>query len=132
MNWKFFVYEMEKLYKKTDYDPDIVVGIAKGGIVPARLLASYLGVGEMYCLTIRKFGQERKLVSKITGDLENKKVLLVEDMLETGGSLIAARKYLESKGTVVKTVCLYTTPTSKVEPDFYLKKINKVEKFPWE
>jgi hypoxanthine phosphoribosyltransferase len=65
-------------------------------------------------------------------DLVNKNVLLVEDMLETGKSLIAAKQYLESKGARVKTACLYVMPISEIVPDFSLRQVEKVEKFFWE
>jgi len=132
MDWQIFESEIENLSKKIDYKPDIIIGITRGGIVPARLLSTYLQVKDMYCLTVRKVGEERKVVTEILDDLIDKNVLLVEDMLETGRSLIVARQYLESKGAKVKTSCLYTMSISEIEPSFYLKQIREVEKFPWE
>lgn len=101
-------------------------------MIPARLLATYLDVKKMYCLTVEKQGNERKVTSEITKNLEDKKILLVEDMLETGKSLIVAKNTLKSKGAIVKTACLYTMPISEIEPDYYLRTVNNVELFPWE
>ncbi len=132
MDWQTFESEIENLSKKIDYQPDIIIGITRGGIVPARLLSRDLDVKPMYCLTVRKVGEERKVVNDVLDDLVDKNILLVEDMLETGRSLIVAKQYLESKGAKVKTACLYTMPISEIEPDFYLRQVKEVEKFPWE
>lgn len=132
MNWGDFEHEIKALSEKVDYNPDILVGITRGGLVPARLLSKYLKVKDMYCLTVKKVGEERKVVTEVLDDLSDKNLLLVEDMIETGRSLAVAKQYLESKGAKVKTACLYTMPISEVNPDFYLKQVKEVEKFPWD
>ena len=120
------------LAAKVDFAADIIVGIVRGGLVPARLLSTELGVKDMYALTVKKVGEERKVMSEILEDLHGKKILLVEDMLETGKSLIVAKEYLESKGAEVKTACLYTMPQSEIVPDFSIRQIGEVVHFPWE
>ena len=86
----------------------------------------------MHCLTVRKVGEERKVVDEILDNLVGKNILLVEDMLETGRSLVVAKQYLESKGATVKTVCLYIMEITEIEPDFYIRLVQEVEKFPWD
>ena len=132
MDWQTFESEIKKLSMKIDYKPDIIIGITRGGLVPARLLSTNLQVKDMYCLTVRKIGEERKVTNEITENLVDKSILLVEDMLETGRSLSVAKQYLESKGAKVKTACLYTISISEIEPEFYLKQVQKVKEFPWE
>jgi len=132
MDWHTFGAEMGRLSVRVDYQPDIIVGITRGGIVPARLLSTDLHVKEMYCLTVQKSGEERRVVTDLLVDLVGKEILLVEDQLETGKSLIAARSYLEAKGARVKTACLYIMPHSEIVPDFYLRQVPEVERFPWE
>ena len=132
MDWKHFESELEILSCQIDYVPDVIVGVVRGGVVPARLLVSRLGVHDMYCVSVEKEGGERKVKSEIMSDLLNKSVLLVEDMLETGRSLIVAKKYLEGKGACVKTACLYVLPQAEFVPDFFLRRTKEVVRFPWE
>jgi hypoxanthine phosphoribosyltransferase len=132
MTWQKLTKEINKLREKITVSPDIIVGIVRGGIIPARLLASTLHVKNMYCLTVKKDGDQRNVVTTITEDLKGKQIVLVEDMLETGKSLIVAKKYLEDKGATVKTACLYIMPISEIRPDYYLKKLSEVVHFPWE
>ena len=132
MNWTDFEQEMKTLSEKINYKPDKIIGITRGGIIPARLLSTFLDVKDMYGIAVKKVGEERKVVTDILEDLTGKHVLLVEDILETGRSLIIAKQYLESKGAKIKTACLYTMSISEIEPDFYLTQIQDIKKFPWE
>ncbi len=132
MTWEECENEIEKLSTKIDITPDIVIGIVKGGIIPARLLSRNLEVKDMYCLTVKKIGEDRKVTTDIVENISGKDILLVEDMLETGKSLIVAKKYLEGKGVRVTTTCLYTMPITQIKPDYFLKEVTEVKVFPWE
>ncbi len=132
MTWETLEQEVRELAQKVDYRPDYIVGVVRGGLIPARLLSSYLGIKDMYCLTVKKTEEGRMVTTEISADLAGKKVLLVEDMLETGKSLVVAKEYLESKGAEVKSACLYTMPISEVTPDFSLRQVEEVATFPWE
>lgn len=133
LTWAEFQEEIEALARKIDSKSDAIVGIVRGGIVPARLLSSKFDTSQMYCLSVAKVGvAARKLTTQILDDLNGKTVLLVEDVLETGQSLIVAKKYLEEKGAKVKTACLYTMPKSEIIPDYFLRKIKQAVTFPWE
>lgn len=46
MNWDEFDKEIRELGRTIDWKPDVVIGIARGGLVPARLLSSGLNVYE--------------------------------------------------------------------------------------
>ena len=89
----------------------------------------------MYVIKLRKEGSERRVMNDIfqpSDQLDKKKVLLVEDMLETGKSLIVAKQYLEQKGAKVRMACLYTMSQSEIKPDYFLRAVTEVHKFPWE
>ena len=134
MNWDFLTKEIHSLAQKIEkeYLPDVIVGIVRGGIIPAQLLSTELGENQVHCISVTKDGKRRRVVTKILEELVNKNVLLVEDALESGRSLIEAKRYLESTGANVKTACLYYTSASDIVPDFYLRKVARIPKFPWE
>ena len=135
MEWKTFEEEMCCLYKKiceSDYKPDIIIGIVRGGLIPARYLSTLSDVKKMDTINVSKDDDKRTVLTEFNYNLKGKEILLVEDMLESGKSLIVVKEYLESKGAIVKTACLYTMPRSEIEPDYYLKEIEYVVTFPWE
>lgn len=132
MNWQEFEIEIQHLSDLISYKPDYIVGIVRGGLIPARILSKLINVKSIFCLNVEKKDGQRTLCSNVEFSLKNKKILLIEDMLETGKSLIIAKKWLEEKGAEVKTACLYIMPVSECKPDFYLKEIHEVIRFPWD
>ena len=132
MTWDELESEAKILVAKITDPPDLVIGIARGGVIPAVLLSNLLNVKDLLVLKVRKEGDGRKVVAEVVADVTNKKVLLVEDMLETGQSMVVAKAYLESKGASVKTVCLYTMPITEIPPDFFIREVQEVQEFPWE
>ena len=124
---------VDELVTRLDFQPDIIVGIARGGLIPARLLAGRLKVTTMYCLTLEKQSDgTKKVTTLIQTDLHGKQVLLVEEMLETGQTLLTAKRYLESLGATVATAALCILETTPMKPDYYLDILSDVPSFPWE
>lgn len=130
MLWDEFESQMRELVKKIDLQPDVIVGIARGGVIPAVLLSKYLGVKDMFTLKLEKKGESR-VSAPIQMDISGKKVLLVEDMIETGRGMIGGKHFVENAGATVKTTCLYTMPKSEIQPDYFLKQVAEVAEFPW-
>ena len=97
MNWNEFDKEVRELGRRIEWKPDAVIGIARGGVIPAAMLGRVLGVKDMFTIKVRRNGEKREIIETMP-DMAGQKVLLVEDMLETGKSLIVAKEYLESKG----------------------------------
>lgn len=134
LDWNMVEELSAQLARKisSSFNPEVIVGISRGGVIPARLLSTRLGVKDMHFLTVRKSAGGRKVVTDITERLEGKRVLLVEDMLETGESLAAAKKYLEERKAMVKTACFFTTPKTIAAPDYFLERAPGKVTFPWE
>ena len=132
MNWQEFLNKLNILSNKVTSKPDIIVAIVRGGLVPARLLANSIDVKEVYCLTVQKSDKLRNLTTQITADIRGKRVLIVEDALETGKSLEVVKKYLESLGAEVQTLAMYVWPKSVIVPDYFLKITDNIPTFPWE
>ncbi len=121
---------------KPDFRPDFAIGISRGGWIPAVLLSRITGGYSLIPIDIERVGEERRvrgLFSLDSSILNYKNVLLVEDVLETGKSLIVAKEFLERHGAAVKTVCIFTREFSEIEPDFVIAKgITREVIFPWE
>ncbi|MCX6768843.1 MAG: phosphoribosyltransferase, partial [Candidatus Micrarchaeota archaeon] len=82
------------------FRPDMIVGISRGGLVPARILSDILGVRELFTIRVSfytgvgKTATAPKIVQPLVGRLEGKKVLLVDDVSDTGKSLMVAKEHL--------------------------------------
>lgn len=126
--------KLAELIKKSGYQPDIIIGLARGGWVPARNLCDFLGVKDLVSLKMEHWGitatpdGEAKVKFPLKIDLSGKKVLVVDDCSDTGKSLVESRKYIKTlKPRVVKTATMQIFDTTPAEgiPDFH------VEKIPW-
>lgn len=81
---------------------DLVVGISRGGVVPAAIISSYLGLPlEIIKLNFRDDSQKPKfsgpkLLCPIDFNFEDKRVLLVDDRSNSGATLRIAKKLLST------------------------------------
>lgn len=88
-------------------DFDVVAGVATAGIAHGALLADVLGKPFIYVRSKRKAHGRQNLIE---GELkEGSKVLMVEDLISTGGSCLKAVEGVrEAGGTVVGVLALFT------------------------
>jgi len=131
--------EVSRQVKDSGYRPDVVVAIANGGLVPARIIADFIDQLNILVVKIKFYAgpgqklEKPELVVPIQVDLHGSKVLIVDDVADTGESLIVAVDHVESKGAgEVRTATLFYKPWSKIKPDFYAKETEEWIIFPWE
>ncbi|MFQ5976491.1 MAG: phosphoribosyltransferase [Candidatus Hydrothermarchaeales archaeon] len=116
-----------------------IVGIVRGGLMPTRILSDMLDNDELYTITVQfyesvgKTGNKPKIVHPIQGDIRGKNLLLVDDISDTGESLIVAKEHLEEKGArEIIIATLMKKPHTKFEPDIFADKTSAWVIFPWE
>lgn len=96
----FIRQEMSKLIDQTFERPDIIAGVATGGIAIGALVAQELGLPFVY---IRASSKGHGLENLIEGKIESgQTVVVVEDLISTGQSSLNAVKALRSAGCIVK------------------------------
>jgi uncharacterized protein len=122
-----------------DYKPDVVVAISRGGLIPARILADLLEVRQLATIHIEFYiglGETKEqptLKQGLVLTLAGKRVLLVDDIADTGKSLQYAIGYLQEQGSIeIKTATVYYKTQSLIKPDFYEKLTGCWVVFPWE
>ena len=121
------------------WTPDVVVGLARGGWVAARLYCDYLGVKDLVSLKVEHWGVtatpdgKAKLKYGSNYNLEGKRVLIVDDISDTGESLTLAKNYVESqKPAEIRVATLLTIRGSRFKPDYYDEEIDWAWiVFPW-
>jgi hypoxanthine phosphoribosyltransferase len=121
------------------YKPDIIVGIARGGLVPSRILADLLETRDFAIITIEYYvgiaqtKHEPVLKQCLHTQLTDKKVLLVDDVSDGGRSLQLAKKHLEQQcAKEIKIATIYCKPGTITMPDYFEKETSHWIVFPWE
>ena len=94
---------------KQKYDNMIVVSPDVGGVVRARALAKRLDDADLAIIDKRRPRANEAKVMHIIGDVAGKVCVLVDDMIDTAGTLCQAVKALKEEGAV-KVVAYITHP----------------------
>jgi hypoxanthine phosphoribosyltransferase len=143
LSWSSVVKDAKRLswiIKDSGYVPDIVIAIGRGGYVPARILCDYLTIHDLAAFKAEHWGiaaiRKKKAVIKfpLSANIKNKRVLLVDDITDTGETLRVSLQYLIGfEPKEVRTAVLIHKTCSKVVPDYFLRKIIKWRWviFPW-
>lgn len=143
LSWRAVVGDAKKLSRMIQdsaYNPHIVVAIGRGGLVPARILCDYMHIKDLTTIKVEHWGiaatPDEKAVIKfpLNADIKDKKVLLVDDITDTGDTLRVSIEYLKGfKPKGIRTAVLLHKTSSDVIPDYYVKKIAKWRWiiFPW-
>jgi orotate phosphoribosyltransferase len=91
-----FTQVVESIYGK----PDVIAGVATGGIAIGALIAQELGLPFVY---VRSSSKGHGLQNQVEGVLmEGQSVVVIEDLVSTGGSSLDAVKVLRERGAVIK------------------------------
>ncbi len=120
------------------YQPDLVVGIARGGVIVGAVIASALEVDFFPIKITRRMmmevvSEEPVLVIKPYSYAAGKRVLLVDDISRTGATMNIARRALEKFEPVeIKTACYADRKGDGYEPDFYKVSVETDLVFPWD
>lgn len=119
--------------------PEVVVAIARGGLLPAGAIAYGLGVKNCGALNVEFYtgigtaldAPEVLRPALDTEYLSGRKVLLVDDVADSGRTLALAMKLLTERGADMRSVVIYTKPTTIVQPDYSWKETALWIDFPW-
>ncbi|MBD8347725.1 MULTISPECIES: orotate phosphoribosyltransferase [unclassified Dysgonomonas] len=95
----FVKIELSRLAMEKYPDADAVAGVATGAITPGALVADALGLPFVY---VRATPKDHGLENLIEGELRpNSKVLVIEDLISTGGSSLKAVEAIKRDGSEV-------------------------------
>lgn len=123
--------------------PDVVVGIARGGIWPARMIASYLR-RPLTIVTARHNATDQPRVQgsgEVAIDMINagsigtaSRVLLVDDICGSGATLrvVIAALAEQAHPELIRTAALCRNLGSSYEPDRWVWDVEDWVAFPWE
>ncbi|MEM2419380.1 MAG: phosphoribosyltransferase [Candidatus Bathyarchaeia archaeon] len=124
---------------RDNFKPDIIVGVSRGGWPPARVLSDLLenpnlaNVKAEFYVGVAETKGEPTLTQPVSVRVSGKKVLVVDEVADTGKSLQLIKEHLEAEGaSEVRIATLYLKPWSIVKPDYYAKETSHWIVFPWE
>ena len=131
--------ELADRIQRNGLKPDVIVGVSRGGWAPARIMSDLLenpklaNVKAEFYLGVAETKGEPVITQPVSTSVEGKKVLVMDDVADTGKSLRLVKKHLSEEGaTDVRIATIYYKPWSILAPDYYKKKTSLWIIFPWE
>jgi hypoxanthine phosphoribosyltransferase len=114
------------------FAPDLIIAIGRGGWIPGRLLSDYLGIANLTELKVEHYTatqmhKEARVRYPLSADPTGQRVLLVDDVTDTGDSFGVALDHIRGKGepAELRTLVLHHKTVSTYVPDYYGAKVSK-------
>lgn len=137
-----WAWNLARIIKNDGYKPDVVIALARGGYVPGRLLCDFLDVENLLSIQSQHWteaakAEERAIIKfPYIVDLHDHRVLIVDDIVDTGDTLKLARDFVAEKWKPreLRTAALqWISPVAKYKPDYYYIEVKDWTwfQYPW-
>lgn len=121
------------------YRPDIILGIARGGLLVAGGLGYALGVKNTFTMNVEFYtGVDERLELPMIlppipdlVDFHETRVLIADDVADTGATLQLVQEFCAGKVAEVRCAVLYEKPRSTVQCEYVWRRTDSWITFPW-
>lgn len=132
-----------RLLKQLPTDYDNILVITRGGMVPACLISEKTNIRNILVAAVMFYdGEQRQsepIFLQFPGDtqLNGRRVLVVDDVWDTGTTVMAVRDRLARAGAIADIAVLHFKPTKNRfapdhKPDFYAEETEAWIVYPWD
>src|SRR5258705_11857890 len=131
--------ELAQMAYDDGYRPDMVVAIARGGLLVAGALAYALGVKNTFTMNVEFYtGIDERLEMPMLlppvpdlVDFAETRVLIADDVADTGATLALVKDFCQGKVAEVRCAVLYEKPRSEVRCEYVWRRTDRWIDFPW-
>lgn len=131
--------QLGRRIRASGFRPDIVLGIARGGLVPASSLAYALDCKNLFSINVEFYtGEGTTLEAPVmlppfldVSELDDARVLVVDDVADTGKTLQLVMDFCHGHVAAARSAVLYSKPTSLLRADFSWQETTRWIDFPW-
>ncbi|MDI2130819.1 phosphoribosyltransferase [Yinghuangia seranimata] len=121
------------------YEPDIILSIARGGVFAAGALAYALDCKNLHLVNVEFYtgvGTTLEMPIMLAPvpniiDFTDKKVLVADDVADTGKTLKLVRDFCQDAVADVRCAVIYEKPQSSVKCEYVWKHTEDWINFPW-
>ncbi len=121
------------------YRPDLILSIARGGLFVAGALGYALSVKNLHVMNVEFYngvGATMDMPVMLppvpsTVDFSAKKVLIADDVADTGKTIELVRDFIEDHVADVRTAVIYEKPRSLVKCEYVWRRTDRWINFPW-
>jgi len=142
LTWGLFgeaTRELATQVARDGFAPEIVLGIARGGLLPAGAVAYALDVKNVVMMNVEFYtGVDERLEVPVflppvpdAVDLAGSRLLVVDDVADTGGTLELVLDFCRGVVAEVRTAVIYEKPRSTVACEYVWRRTDRWIDFPW-
>ena len=142
LTWELFgsaSRELAQVVADDGYIPEMILSIARGGLLVGGALGYALGVKNVYTMNVEFYTgvDERLEVPRILPpapdfvDLEDARILIADDVADTGHTLESVEEFCAGKVGEVRVAVLYEKSRSLVKCDYVWRRTDRWINFPW-
>lgn len=151
LTWELFGTASRELSAQvvaSGWVPDLIIAVARGGLIPAGAISYAIGVKTMGSMNVEFYtGIGETLAEPVVlpplmdaSELPGKKVLVVDDVADSGKTLKMVMELLRHEGLQLggasvpveaRSACIYLKPRSVHRPDYVWRETDKWINFPW-
>lgn len=121
------------------YEPDIILAVARGGLLPAAAVAYALDVKNLFTMNVEFYtGVEERLDFPVmlpplldAVDLKGARVLVADDVADTGATLKLVKDFCAEHVHDVRCAVLYEKGRSMVKCEYVWRRTERWIDFPW-
>ena len=131
--------ELAQAVADDGYHPDLVLGIARGGLLVCGALGYALGIKNTFTMNVEFYTgiDERLEIPMILPpvpdlvDFADFKVLIADDVADTGATLELVKEFCAGKVAEVRCAVLYEKSRSAVRSEYVWRRTERWIDFPW-
>ncbi len=142
LSWADFGIASRELAARVDADafrPDLILGIARGGLFPAGALGYALGVKNLHLMNVEYYtGVDERLDMPVVlppvpqpVDLSGARVLIADDIADTGATLRLVKDFCAVHVAEVRCAVIYEKAASTVKCEYVWRQTDRWIDFPW-
>ncbi|MEM0360013.1 MAG: phosphoribosyltransferase [Candidatus Diapherotrites archaeon] len=145
ISWKKFDSLCRQLAKQVEkeFKPELIVAISRGGLVPAQIISHCIKNSELYVIKAdyykddtakkdMKWNTEPLITQKLDRQVEGKKILVVDEVTDSGATALMVKKYIDSlKPGEARYLTVHWKPWSKFKPHYFAEEADGWIVYPW-
>jgi uncharacterized protein len=142
LSWQTFgeaSRELAKVIAADGFEPDLILSIARGGLLLAAALGYALAVKNLYVVNVEFYdGVGTTLDMPVmlppvpsAVDFSQKKVLVADDVADSGRTIELVYRFVKDQVDDVRSAVIYEKPRSVIKCDYVWKRTDRWINFPW-
>ncbi|WP_336249311.1 phosphoribosyltransferase [Stomatohabitans albus] len=142
LSWEGYgdaVEDLAQMVAKDGFIPDVILSVARGGMPLGACLGYRLGIKEVSVVNVEFYtGVEERLPEPVLlpptppkETLAGKRVLIADDVADTGGTMGSVLDYLDTVAADVRVAVLYQKPHSTIDCEYVWRQTDEWIIFPW-